>query len=169
MKLRGLLRKRIEEWIKKRTSRGYGRVKIIPGSQTIIEIPSFNRITDVDVKYQLTQDFAYAHIKWDKERKSLVYELIEPELNEEEKKILEIIKKDLLEIIDVELSEIKKVEGIMDYIEDNVNRILKDEGIKIKEDSYRKIIYYIYRDFVGFNEIDALFHDPYIELSLIHI
>jgi flagellar protein FlaI len=89
--------------------------------------------------------------------------VIEPELSEREKKILEIIKKDLLETIDVELSAVKEKDETFEYIQKKLTKIFEDENIVLSQESYVKISYYIYRNFVGFNEIEGLLHDPYIE------
>jgi flagellar protein FlaI len=92
-----------------------------------------------------------------------MYDVIEPSLSKAEKEILETVKKDLLEIIDVELSAVKAEDRVFDYIQEKLKKILQDENISLPTESYVKITYYIYRDFVGFNEIEGLLHDPYIE------
>ncbi len=50
-----------------------------------------------------------------------------------------------------------------DYMEKKVREILQETEITMSNVSYNKIMYYIYRDFVGLNEIEPLMHDPYIE------
>jgi flagellar protein FlaI len=96
-------------------------------------------------------------------KKKLIYEIIEPELLENEKQILAKIKKDLTEIIDVDLAVIKKESKTFDYLEEQLRRVLEDENLVIPEKTYMKIAYFIYRDFVGFNEIETMLNDPYIE------
>ena len=39
-------------------------------------------VTKVDVKYELIPPYAFAHIYYDKEKKELIYEVIEPKLDE---------------------------------------------------------------------------------------
>ncbi|MCD6590829.1 MAG: type II/IV secretion system ATPase subunit [Candidatus Aenigmarchaeota archaeon] len=159
--LRGMLREKLKRLFGKNKV-SYSKIHI-KEPRYIITFPSFKKISELDVKYPLLEPFVYAHIKWDPSKKSLVYNVIEPELNEHEKEILETIKKDLLEIIDVELSSIRKGGKTFEYIQESIQRIIKDEELDVLPETYVKIVYYIYRDFVGFNEIEGLLHDPYIE------
>ncbi|HDD45966.1 MAG TPA: secretion system protein E [Candidatus Aenigmarchaeota archaeon] len=161
MNLRGLLWKKIKALREKYRVR-YPKVRIEKPKHLII-IPKFKDIREVDARYPLIEMFAFAHIKWDDEKKKLIYEVIEPELSEKEKEQFEIIKRGLLEIIDVDFNIVKESGKALEYLEDNVKKVLDDEGIVLKQDSYVKIMYYIFRDFIGFNEIEPLMHDPYIE------
>jgi flagellar protein FlaI len=160
MNLRGALRKKLEK-IK------LGKLKYphieIKEPKYFISLPNFKKATDVDVKYPLLEPFVYAHIKWDQDKKGLVYELIEPEFSEEERKTFENLKNDLLRIIDVELTAIKDTSEVLRYLEEKIGKIIEEENINLPKETYIKIMYYIYRDFVGFNEIEGLLHDPYIE------
>jgi len=54
-------------------------------------------------------------------------------------------------------------ESLMNYIEENFKATLAELGIKVEEDSYKKIFYYLYRDFIGLNEIEPLLRDYFIE------
>ncbi|NIO21484.1 MAG: secretion system protein E [Candidatus Aenigmarchaeota archaeon] len=161
MTLRGALREKIDRM------KGKGRVEYpvveIKEPKHLIIFPSLKKMTEVDIKYPLLEPFVYAKIKWDAEKKGLVYNIIEPKLSEREVKVLETVKKDLLETIDVELSAIKDRGKTFEYIQKKLAGILEDENIVLSSETYVKISYYIYRDFVGFNEIEGLLHDPYIE------
>ena len=59
-------------------------------------------------------------------------------------------------------AEARKENFIMKYLERNVNSIMLELGAKLSADSYKKILYYIYRDFVGLNEIEPLLNDFFI-------
>jgi len=126
----------------------------------LIVLPKGDRI---DFKYSLLPPFANVHLKWDKNRKELIYNLIEPQLNKEEKEIHKKRVKGLFEILEVELTALKKKEKVIDYLEEHIKKILDEYGIKLSKKSYLKIMYYIYRNFVGLNEIEPLMQDPYIE------
>ncbi|MCC5994612.1 MAG: type II/IV secretion system ATPase subunit, partial [Candidatus Aenigmarchaeota archaeon] len=88
---------------------------------------------------------------------------IEPELSEDEKKKLEKISKALVEMVDVGLEEIKDENRAIEYVKQIVEKIIKNLGIRLSASSYLKIMYYLYRNFVGYNEIHAILNDPYIE------
>lgn len=161
MNLRGALREKIER-MKKIGKVKYPDVKIKEPKHLIV-FPFLKRATKIDIKYPLIEPFVYAHVKWDTEKRGLIYNIIEPELTEKEKGILETVKKDLLEIIDVELSAIREKGKVFEYIQEKLQKILEDENLILTTETYVKITYFIYRDFVGFNEIEGLLHDPYIE------
>jgi flagellar protein FlaI len=125
----------------------------------IVSFPEGN----AGIKYSLIEPFAYADIKWYEDEKEFVYNLIEPELNQDEEKTYEKIVAGLMEIIDVELSSVKKKEEALDYLEEQTKKVLDEFEIKLPEKSFLKILYYIQRNFVGINELEPLMQDPYIE------
>jgi type IV secretory pathway ATPase VirB11/archaellum biosynthesis ATPase len=127
------------------------------------ELPKFDDITKTNVTYPILEPFAYVNIKWDDSQKILTYNVIEPQLNEEEKKNIERISKALIEMVEVGFEEIKEEKKAIEYIKQNVDKIIKDFGIKLSANSYLKIMYYIYRNFIGYNEIHVILNDPYIE------
>ena len=49
------------------------------------------------------------------------------------------------------------------FLEKNVNRLLDEYNFKLSEKEYVKVMYYIFRDLVGLNRIEAIMSDPYIE------
>ncbi|MFH1237570.1 MAG: type II/IV secretion system ATPase subunit [Candidatus Aenigmatarchaeota archaeon] len=161
MGLRGLLRDKLEKR-KNADENVYPKIEIKEPKNLII-FPSLKKATEIDIQYPLLEPFVYAHVRWDQKKKGLFYEIIEPSLSNTEKEILETIKKDLLEIIDVELSAIKAEGKVFEYIQEKLQKILEDENMKLPTEAYIKITYFIYRDFVGYNEIEGLLHDPYIE------
>ena len=117
----------------------------------------------VDLRYQLIKPFAEAHIYWDEEEKRLNYDLEEPELTDREQQVSDKIKENLSEKIEVSLSSIQDREKTVGYLEEKVNELLLELGLELDEASENRILYYIYRDFVGINKAEPLMHDPYIE------
>ncbi|MDD5416568.1 MAG: type II/IV secretion system ATPase subunit [Candidatus Aenigmarchaeota archaeon] len=112
------------------------------------------------IKYDLIPPFAYAEIK---QNGGLKYNLIEPDLSKKEKETYDKIISGLLEIIDVELTSIKNEENTIKYLEEQIEKVVNELNLKLNNKLYQKIMYYIYRDFIGLNDIEALFSDPYIE------
>ena len=164
------------ERIKSLKGAGYRRLKSVsdekkidlPGFfikkiSTIQELPSVKDLASIDITYPVIEPFSYVNIKWDSSQKMLIYNVIEPELNEEERKILEKISQALIEMVDVSFGEIKEEGKAIEYVKQSVDKIIKDLGIKLSAGSYLKIMYHIYRNFVGYNEIHTILNDPYIE------
>jgi flagellar protein FlaI len=131
--------------------------------KAFVELPSAEDPTKVDIKYPLILPFAYAHIKWQPVEKQLKYFLEEPVLSENEKVFLDKISHALIDLIEVGLTSIKSTPQAMQYLEEQIKRVMKELSISIAPDQYIKTMYYIFRNFVGFNEIEPLLRDPWLE------
>ncbi len=121
------------------------------------------KVEEIDITYPLIQNFAFAHIYYDKEKKELIYEVIEPKLTKEEEKILNLIKEVIIDYFEVDINTLKDPKALSSVVENAFKNVLKDLKIKLDANKLYKISYYIYRDFVGFNEIEPLLNDGYIE------
>jgi flagellar protein FlaI len=116
-----------------------------------------------DIRYSLISDLAYVDIKWEENENQFVYNVREPKFSPEEEKIYSKMVSGLMEILDVELSAIKKKEEAQNYLQSQIKKVLEEYEIKISEETYIKILYFVQRNFVGLNEIEPLMQDPYIE------
>lgn len=128
-----------------------------------IEIKRPDDITKTNITYSTMEPYVYVNIKYDKERNELVYNVIEPELTKEEREKLNAIKEGLVDLIDIDPSTIKDESKLINYLIPLVRRVMKELRINLSQESFMKIMYYLYRDFVGYNEIDPLLNDPNIE------
>ena len=135
----------------------------IQPTRRLIKIPIDPNIVQNGVTYPLIEPYAYARIFYDTKEEQFIYSIIEPRLTEYEEKILKKIKVGFVQIIDVRLEDIEKNETIIDFLEQNVKKLMEALNIKLGVKEYSKIMYYIYRDYVGLNKIEPFFSDPYIE------
>ena len=117
----------------------------------------------INVKYALIAPYAYAHIYWDEKQKEVIYTVEEPELTPKEKKVLNLIEEGVRELINISYLAVKKGEAVIEYLEKNVRVLLNELRITLTKESYLKIMYYIYRDFVGLGRIEPLMQDQLIE------
>jgi flagellar protein FlaI len=131
--------------------------------EAFVELPSAKDIEKIDVKYPLLSKFGTAHIKWDPKEKQLIYYLEEPALSKQEKKILKEISTALIDLIEVKLTSVKNTAEAIKYLEKQIDKVMKELSISLEPDQYIRIMYYIYRDFVGLNEIEPLLRDPWLE------
>ncbi|MDD5254060.1 MAG: type II/IV secretion system ATPase subunit [Candidatus Nanoarchaeia archaeon] len=129
----------------------------------LAHLPEFDAKQQIDVKYDLIKPYASIHIHWDEESKEVLYELIEPTLDDHEKRMLKLIEDSLKEIINISFIEVNESQKVIEYLEKNVRVLLKEFGESISDESLYKVLYYIYRNFSGLNEIEALMHDYFIE------
>lgn len=129
----------------------------------IIKLPPFKETSKINIRYPIMPPYAYAHIFWDKRNNELVYAVEEPELDKVEKNLLRLVQLGLEEMINVSFIRARKSNLIMQYLEKNVQSILIELGTKVTKETYFKIMYYIYRDSVGLNEIEPFLNDYFIE------
>ena len=136
---------------------------IINLSPNIPPMPMIKDKTKVDIRYMLISPYVSAHIFWDNESSELVYEIEEPLLNEKEKTILEEIEREMTEIISIDVLVDNTMEAMNGYIHKTAKLLINELGLEIKEEEYKKIFYYLYRDFIGLNEVEPLVRDYFIE------
>jgi flagellar protein FlaI len=175
-KLRGALYRRSEKkkalapktragkmlYILKKRYPDFQRFKIYP-SKPLRSIPTATEMKTSGMVYPLIKPYAYASVHFDSVENTLVYDVIEPRLRAQEKDMYEQLKEGLIQVINVKLEDVTKEQEVMTFLEDSIRSLIKQLGFKIGEESYAKIMYYIFRDFMGLNEIEPLLRDPYIE------
>jgi type IV secretory pathway ATPase VirB11/archaellum biosynthesis ATPase/chloramphenicol O-acetyltransferase len=156
-KLKNLFKKKEEVKIKEENL-----FKIEPNKE-IIKLPDLNNEISFEVRYPLITPYAYAHIKWDPKQKELIYLIEEPILTKEEKTIFKQLEEGIKELINISFISLNDSEVVIEYLEKNVKVLLNEFGFKLNRESFLKIMYYIYRNFVGLNEIEPLLNDYFIE------
>jgi flagellar protein FlaI len=160
--LRGLFYRKVVEATEKKEE------AILPGfsikkTTRFVEFPEITDMTKVNITYPLMEPFTYINIKWDPETKELMYIVLEPKLTDEEKETLRKISDGLIELIEVELTAIKEPSKAIEYLVKNISKVIKEYNISLTQNQYVKLMYYIYRNFIGFNEIEPFLLDPNIE------
>ncbi|OKY78134.1 MAG: ATPase involved in archaellum/pili biosynthesis FlaI [Candidatus Methanohalarchaeum thermophilum] len=116
---------------------------------------------DVIDTYSVNEPYAYIRITYDPETHTNTYRIIEPDLNETERKILDELKEKLVKNIDIDLREVEK--DAEKHLRKKITEILRNLGIKLGPKQREKIIYFLVRNFYGFGKIDPLMKDPRIE------
>ncbi|MEO2154670.1 MAG: type II/IV secretion system ATPase subunit [Nanoarchaeota archaeon] len=113
--------------------------------------------------YPLIKPYCYANIYWDKRNYVFFYEIKEVALNDEEKNIYELAEIELRDLISENYEKLKTIEEKIQHLKENFDYFLSMNSIILPEQSYLKILYYLYKEFVGYNEIEPLIRDPLIE------
>ncbi len=130
------------------------------------KIPPLRKIRDktkINLRYCLIEPFAFVHIYWDSKSYEIVYEVEEPELDEQKMNYKERIISAMKNLINFDIIVDKENEKLLDYIDKRFKILAVELGINMSYESYTKIYYYLIRDFVGFNEIDPLLKDYFVE------
>ena len=162
--LRGLLRRRynISKEQKKQIEDEMARFTIADNKKIIV-LPELKGLENINVVYPLVPPFAYARITWDEKEQALIYKVDQPDLNEDEKKLLNTISKGLTKTLETNISTLRKKDKLLNYIQEKTNNIIEEYGIILKPGQYTRLMYYIYINFVGLNALEPLMHDTYIE------
>ena len=129
-------------------------------------VPPLKKINDktrIDVRYSVMSPFAFIHIYWDPKIYEVLYEVEEPILDKTEASYKEQILTAIMDMINYDTIVEKDVEKLLAYIDKRFKLIAFELGINMPYESYKKIYYYLIRDFLGFNEIDPLLKDYFVE------
>lgn len=132
-------------------------------SPRIPSIPKLEDKTKIDIRYALVPPYAFAHIYWNSKINEVVYELEEPILQDSEKEVLDRIESAMLEIINVNVAVEKTLEATTDYIDKTAKLLISELDLKVSQEAYDKMFYYLFRDFIGLNEVDPIMRDYFIE------
>ena len=127
------------------------------------DLPEFKDPKMVNVRYPLIPPYTFARISWDNENSELVYQIEEPVLNDNEKELLKTLEDGVKELINLSFISVKDKNTVLIYLEKNIRVLLTELAIDLPNDSFLKIMYYIYRDFVGMNQLEPLMNDYFIE------
>ncbi len=113
--------------------------------------------------YPIQEPYVYAAIVKDPQTQKVMYKVVEPTLQKDEKERLKEIKTFLMEEVDVNLKEIETKAKAENYLKEKAKETIKKYGIKVPPEAVDKITYYIIRDFIGYGKIDPLMKDHLIE------
>jgi len=146
------------------------RISIASYPQVAIDfvprIPAVKKVKDksqIDVRYCLVSPFTYAHIYWDPKEYEVIYEIEEPVLDEIEERYKDQIVEAMKSMIDFNEIVKRSDKTIFEYIDKRFKILAMEMGLNISYETYKKIYYYLCRDFIGFNETEPLLRDYFVE------
>lgn len=119
--------------------------------------------TLIDVRYPLISPYANAHVYWDQKIGEVIYDLEEPILSQSEVELFDKLENSLREMINVSVVISQEGQDSESYLDKLLRVVISESALQVSEESYEKIFYYLYRNFFGLNEIEALMHDYFIE------
>lgn len=140
----------------------YERV-LIDFSPKIPPLKKTDDKTQINVRYSLIAPFAFVHIYWDSKLYELIYEVEEPLLTKEEKTQRDQIISTMRELINFDEVIHKNKETLLEYIDRRFKLLAIELGMDISYESYKKIYYYLCRNFIGLNEVEPLLRDYFVE------
>ncbi len=109
----------------------------------------------------IEEPYSYVRILYDNLNSEYIYEIIEPPLMEEDKKILNDLKKELIERF--EIKEFEKEEERKEYLFEMAEKILQEKDINLDPLIWERLKYYLYRDFLGYGIVQVPMIDGEVE------
>ena len=111
-------------------------------------------------RYFVNQQYTFVSILFHEEKKEYIYYVAEPELSAFERTVLETVYDSILDTLTA--SDVSDQEK-SDILEKKTLELLDVYAIEIDQLIIHKILYYIKRDYIGYEIIDALMRDTNIE------
>ena len=129
----------------------------------LTRIPDLDRESLEEIEtLGIREPYTYARIVYDHDRSEYVYEVWEPQLDDREQKLLEMLKDSLGRTLEYEWDKMAEKDK-KEYLHEAVDSFIKSRGLRLEPASKDKVVYYIVRDFVGYGPVDVLMSDVRIE------
>jgi len=123
---------------------------------------SLPEIAEVLDEYEVSE-FVHAVVYMDRDGFRR-YRAVEPPLSEEEAAALKRLKAAIQNVGGVRDGVLKLArERRVEYLEELAKRAASEFKIRVDERAWRKVMYYLRRDLLGYGKLDPLFADPFIE------
>lgn len=110
--------------------------------------------------YWINRPYVFVSILFHKHKKEYLYCVVEPELSVFERMVLETVYENILDTLTVYDTANKTKSEIL---EKKTLELIDGYSIELGMPSIHKILYYIKRDYIGYERIDALMSDTNIE------
>jgi len=112
--------------------------------------------------YPVNEPYAYVRITYDNATHEYLYEVLEPKLTPAENDLFRDIKERIFERLDINTQNVME-DIAKKTLRDVTDDIIRDYGITLTPVQREKILYAMYKEFLGNGMIDPLMHDRYIE------
>lgn len=118
--------------------------------------------------FAIHEPYGYVQMVKNDRTHATLYHVIEPKLSRDEKLLLDFIENTLVDVLDLQPAELDKIE-LPKYIEGKFDQVIFDYSIRLgdeestEDESRKRLLYYVMRDFIGEGPIDVFIRDPMIE------
>ncbi|WP_202319398.1 type II/IV secretion system ATPase subunit [Archaeoglobus neptunius] len=113
-------------------------------------------------EYWIQEPFIKAVIVEKEEEFRDYYNILEPTVGPEEAQMISTLFSDLKRVLvlrDVSVD----IEERAEVLVGNINRLSREYAVKLDDNFYSRMLYYLFRDFFGYGVIDPLMEDPNVE------
>jgi flagellar protein FlaI len=112
--------------------------------------------------YPVNEPFAYIRIIYDHASHENTYEVLEPQLTAGEDQLFREIKERIFERLDINTQNLPEDEA-RTTLRNVTDDVIADFGLSLTPIQREKILYSMYKEFLGNGMIDPIMHDRYIE------
>ncbi len=123
-------------------------------------------LTKTDEQYPLVKRankvYASARIRWNEKENTLLYDIIEPQIDESTKKLLRKIESMLIDRLEIEFTKLSK-DKTEEYLMKKARELVSFYGIKMSPEQREIVEYYLFRDFIGLDRVEPIMEDSSIE------
>lgn len=128
---------------------------------TIIPPITDPNVEEVEVR-PINEPYSYVRITYNKDMNEYLYEVIEPQLDDDEEEILVNLKDTLRRTLEYNLETVTATEK-EEYLRRSIDALLLSAGVNLSEISKDRLLYYLVRDFIGYGKLEVMMIDPQIE------
>ena len=111
-------------------------------------------------RYWVNAPYTFIVITKDTEASEHIYHAVEPDLNGFTRRLLERIRRDIREPLLYHAGEPEIGEEVLRA---ELASLVGEYGVDIGVADFHALLYYLLRDFLGYDRVDPLMHDPHIE------
>ena len=111
-------------------------------------------------RYWVNAPYAYVVVSYDPAASERRYNVVEPELDEFERTLLDRVVDDIRDPL---LYRTEADEADEETLRAELETLLEQYGVEVGMGTFHALLYYLHRDFRGFGKVDPLLHDPHIE------
>ena len=119
-------------------------------------------LRDVNVTYPIDPPYQFIHIEYSKKDGALVYNVVEPQLSEDEKIALDIIENAFEKLVSTNI-EIIEGDRRTEYLRERFYSLVHIFGLKLSEHQKERMFFTLKRQYLGYSRIDSMMKDKYIE------
>ncbi len=136
--------------------------KNVTQGSNITPIPKIDssKIKEIEIT-PIEEPYSYVRILYDEVTSEYIYEVIEPPLTEDDKKMLKDVKSKLIEVL--EIKDFETEEERKGYLLEKAEEIITEINPAIDPIVLERLKYYIYRDFIGYGLVQVPMHDSEVE------
>jgi flagellar protein FlaI len=127
---------------------------------SLISFPGVPGYEEVE-RYWVDMPFAFVSINHDPENNEHLYHVVEPELDDWEVTMLQNLVDDLRDTLIHRRRVGERNTG--DVIRSELTALIEEYGVVIDMNTFYRFLYYLTRRFRGYEKLDPIMHDPYVE------